>query len=270
MMSQKTYSQSSLQDFVDCRRRYYYRRVLSLNWPTDDGDAADTLQERVWAGKLFHTLVHQFLVGVPIDDINLIDLPHPVKGWWKTFIDRLPISKTGVSFPEVTLTTLITADALLVARYDLIQQIDNEFLIFDWKTSSNLPKRGTLLDKLQTKVYPFTLADSGFFDGTIPISPENIKMTYWFVEYPDQPITVTYSKEQKEKDRKYLEEQILEISSLEIERIGDFHKTDNRKLCSYCEFSGLCERSDIVPDSDHEEEAHPFEYDFDFFSEDDI
>ncbi|MCW5873449.1 MAG: PD-(D/E)XK nuclease family protein [Anaerolineales bacterium] len=254
------YSQASLQDFVDCRRRFFYRRNLNLNWPAANIETADDHEQKILAGEIFHTMIHQLLIGIPPNEINSMEIHPYVERWWTTFLNNIPVAKTGRMHPEFVLTTSI-ANSLLIAKYDLIHNVDEEYTIFDWKTSKTLPKEGVLRKRLQTRVYLFALASAGLPGSSTAIRPEKIKMTYWFSEHPHQAVTIRYSQEQKLLDETYLEDLISEISRLKL--IDEFEKTDNRRLCNYCEFKVLCGRDGQTPENQIDDFG--FESDAEFF-----
>ena len=57
-----TFSQSSLQDYRDCERRFYLRYIEQLAWPAVDSEPVLENERRKAAGEIFHRLV-QVLVG---------------------------------------------------------------------------------------------------------------------------------------------------------------------------------------------------------------
>ena len=73
-------------------------------------------------------------------------------------------------------------------------RIDLRVVIYDWKTSLKKPTRQWMDHRLQTRVYPYLLAQAGnAIIGEQLVNPEQIEMIYWFVEQPKEAHIFTYS-----------------------------------------------------------------------------
>ena len=59
------FSQASLQDFVDCPRRFHLRYLLNVAWPAAEAEPIEEQERRVQLGLAFHRMVQQQLVGIP-------------------------------------------------------------------------------------------------------------------------------------------------------------------------------------------------------------
>jgi hypothetical protein len=59
------FSQASLQDYVDCRRRFQLRYLLELAWPAIQAEPAEDQEMHGQQGELFHRLVQQHQLGIP-------------------------------------------------------------------------------------------------------------------------------------------------------------------------------------------------------------
>ena len=55
------FSQGSLQDFVDCRRRFQLRYIQGVAWPALQTEPAMENERSMQQGARFHHLVHQHL-----------------------------------------------------------------------------------------------------------------------------------------------------------------------------------------------------------------
>ncbi|NCT22292.1 PD-(D/E)XK nuclease family protein, partial [bacterium] len=58
-----TFSQSSLQDYADCPRRFQLRYIEQLAWPAVETEPALENERRQQEGLLFHRLAQQHLIG---------------------------------------------------------------------------------------------------------------------------------------------------------------------------------------------------------------
>ena len=183
------FSQGSLQDFVDCPRRFQLKYVEQLAWPAVEAEPALENESFLQQGAVFHRFIQQYLLGVPAEKLTSIaarDLN--LAQWWENFsgavqnlegLGDLPDSK---QHPEFSLSAPIS-EFRLVGKYDLLSIIDNKFIIYDWKTSRKQPKREWIAANLQTRVYPYLLVESGaHLNSQSRIEPSQIEMVYWFAK----------------------------------------------------------------------------------------
>ena len=63
------FSQSSLQDYVDCPRRFQLRYLQRRVWPALDSEPALESEQFMQRGAQFHHLAHQFFLGIPADKL---------------------------------------------------------------------------------------------------------------------------------------------------------------------------------------------------------
>ena len=136
--------------------------------------------------------------------------------------------------------------------------------IIDWKTSRNVTRKDTLASRLQTRVYPYVLAQAGaHLYGGKPIPPEQIKMVYWFVANDGQTVAFDYSAEQMQADEEYLSGLIIDIESANL-----FPLTADINKCKFCSYRSLCNRGDKAGDWDdfdtYETDNEPDSFDVDF------
>ncbi len=234
-------SQGSLQDYDDCRRRFYYRYILKKTWPAVAAQPALEIEELIRNGKDFHTVIHQYLSGVPrqvIENSGL--LQGKLLTWWQNFLD-IGIRPGKDIYPEKSLSVRLN-DVKLVAKFDLI--VVDEMggaTIYDWKTTSRKPSHVALAERWQTKVYLYTLAANlEHIDNQLASSPENIKMVYWLANFPNQPVAFEYSSGKMEEDRISLLGIIEDMKSRT--GIESFELTQNQALCKYCVYRSLCDR----------------------------
>jgi hypothetical protein len=269
-----SFSQASLQDYVDCRRRFQLRYLLKLAWPALEAEPVLENEAAMQQGAQFHRLIQQHLLGIPADRLTLLakgpddGTEHRISRWWQNYLE-FEYPAAAALFPEVTLSMPL-AGCRLVAKYDLILiGAEGGFTIYDWKTSRRRSKRTWLLERLQTRVYPFLLAQAGaHLNQGRPCVPEQIKMIYWFAEAPLEPETITYNGDQCAKDEAYLKSLIVEINSLSE---AGFNLTSQVERCRFCTYRSLCDRgveAGDLDDADMELEPAPeAEFDFDQIAE---
>ena len=249
------FSQSSLQDYVDCHRRFQLRYIQRRAWPALDSAPALESELFMQRGAQFHHLAHQYFLGIPTEKLaRQIEGDEMLERWWQNFTNLQGFQNPeGLrARPEISLSAPL-GEFRLMAKYDLIiifpsppaplpEGEGGKATIFDWKTSRKRPKREWLEKKLQTRVYPYLLTRAGAqLNGGQPIAPEQIEMIYWFTDFPDQPARFSYSEEQFATDEAYLSGLIGEIKSR-----GDdpAHLTEDEFRCNYCPYRSLCSRGD--------------------------
>jgi hypothetical protein len=261
------FSQSNLQDYVDCPRRFYLKHLLKLAWPSIESEPVQENELFRLQGERFHKMVHQLVIGIPVEKISSMNVDFVLSSWWENFLasqKELLTSQTCRLFPEFTVSTL-HAGYRLLAKYDLLQSSeDGSFVIYDWKTYRNRPRRERLAAKLQTRLYPFILSSS---PNAAHENPGDLKLIYWYANFPSQPETFTYTSAQYQQDSQYLEVLISSIAQAAREDSDvAFHLTMNLDRCLFCVYRSLCDRGTRAGDGIEGEEleiASSLE-DFDF------
>jgi CRISPR/Cas system-associated exonuclease Cas4 (RecB family) len=254
------FSQSNLQDYVDCQRRFQLRHVLHLHWPAVEAEPYLENERMIDQGAQFHKIIRQYLIGVPEAQISKTFVGDEVMElWWSNFRHMINdgnlnmiLEQGNQHFEEITLSVPL-GEFRLIAKYDLlIIRPDDKLIILDWKTSQKHPKRKWLADRLQTHVYPFVLtgAISRFING-IHSDPGQIEMIYWFTNQPDQPELFSYNKLSYEEDTKYLNNL---ISAIDQKKEPVFPLTPDVNRCLFCTYRSLCNRGVKPGDLQHLEE----------------
>ena len=245
------FSQSSLQDFIDCPRRFELRYFLRVKWPALVSEPVIEFEHHIQQGVAFHQMVQQFLSGVPVDKITASSQDFDLAAWWHNFVSSAPTQKyTGQTYPEYRLSIPFLGYRL-VAQYDLIiKEISGALVIFDWKTSRAHPRKNGVLNKAQSRLYPFLLVEAGL--RSVNVSPDQVKMIYWYPNFPSQPDEILYNQAQYLLDKAFIHatvNAILEMPS------GMFGLTPNLKACAFCNFRSLCSRGEKAGDmADMEDE----------------
>jgi len=276
MVTKIQFSQANLQDFQDCKRRFFLRHIRKLAWPAVESHPMrenEILREH---GVAFHRMAQQYFLGIPESNLNKLNTDEPLHGWWQNFIESKP-SFSAVEnpdariFPEFTLNTILDGHRL-TAKFDLLVVLDAKIIIYDWKTSRRRPDIKWLDRKLQTRVYPFVVAKSGAYllRGRQTLLPENVQLVYWFADFPNQPEIISYSKEKMDADSHFVSNIIAEIAGLDSTDEEVFNRTSQDKICSFCVYRSLC-RKGISAGVENEMEdmldLEPFSMDLDQIAE---
>ncbi len=241
------FSQGSLQDFADCRRRFQLRYLLRQSWPAVPSEPVLELEGTMQQGARFHRFVQQHLLGLPVERLTPMAQEDDLSRWWQNYLHFSQggglEALTGLGarrYPEITLSAPLGAHRLL-AKLDLLAvNSQGGALILDWKTARKRPRRQWLADRLQTRVYPFLLVQAGAtLNGGTPFLPEQVEMVYWFADFPDQPERFPYSASAYQADQDYLVELAATVQGLAE---NDFTLTPDIRHCAYCVYRSLCDR----------------------------
>ncbi len=251
-----TFSQSSLQDYFDCPRRFELRYIDRLNWPAVEAEPALENERRLREGTYFHRLAQQFLLGLPAEKLTRLATSSDLARWWDNFHQTFSSpSGLGSLHPEAVLSAPIGNHRLL-AKFDLIAVRDGKATIYDWKTYHKRPKNEWMAARMQTRVYRYLLAAAGdhLNDGS-SFPPESIEMIYWFAEYPSEPAVFRYDQAAFKRDASTFEKLIAEIEARE-----KFELTEDEGKCRYCPYRSYCKRGAAAGDwREAEAEAEAYE-----------
>ncbi len=261
------FSASSLQDYIDCPRRFELRYLLRLSWPALETEPVLEREHHQEQGRRFHQMVQQHFIGFLPDQLaSQADTPE-LQRWWQnylnnTVLEELPPQRR-VEYP----LSLSMNGFRVTAQFDLLAvQPGKQAVIVDWKTSAHISPRSILNRRIQTRLYPLVLcltARDASFDA--PLSPDQVTMIYWFTDYPNDPQRFPYTAAQMEADQKEIERLIQEISNRQP---GDFPLTTNDQRCQFCRYRSLCQRGVQAGDWQNleasEEQAFGSDFDLEF------
>lgn len=250
-----TFSQSSLQDYFDCPRRFELRYIEKLDWPAEEAEPALENERRMADGNFFHRLAQQFLLGLPAEKLSRLANSPDLSRWWDNFAQTFSSpSELGSLHPEAVLSAPVGNHRLL-AKFDLIALRDGQAAIYDWKTYHKRPQNEWMAIRMQTRVYRYLLARAGsHLNGGQPFAPESIQMIYWYADFPSEPATFRYDTSQFKRDEAAIEKLVSEIESLE-----KFELTGDEGKCRFCAYRSYCNRGVTAGDwhnAEAEAEVH--------------
>lgn len=230
------FSQSALQDYEDCPRRFELRYLREVEWPALETSPALEHEAAMLRGQDFHHLLHQHALGVPAEALAATISDAEVRTWWENYLSWQSEHLPAERHPEMMLTAPI-AGSVLMAKYDIVARMpDSTFLIIDWKTGRP-PSKAKLASRMQTIVYPYVLSRAGaWLNGGVPLSAEMIRMSYWYAT-TGETIDFSLTREQLDSHEERLESMINEIS-----KRFEFPKTEELWRCRFCSYRSLCER----------------------------
>lgn len=258
------FSQSSLQDYTDCPRRFELRYIDQVLWPAVETAPVLENERRQIEGQIFHRMVQQYFIGLPVEKVTPFASSENLIRWWENFLAQQPEFPEHKIFTELTLSTPIGRHRL-IAKFDLLAVKAGEHaVIYDWKTYRNKPKRNWMLDRLQTKVYLSLILRAGqSVNNGVTIKPDQAEMVYWFSEYPDSSETIKFDQLHFDPIWINLENRVSEIDARQ-----SFPMTENEKQCSYCVYRSYCERGVSAGEGDDIDAVDPItDIDFDQIQE---
>lgn len=234
------FSQGSLQDYVDCPRRFQLRYLLQVAWPAIESEPVLENERYLQQGAAFHRLVHQHALGIPAAQLSAAVSGDDLRRWWRHYLESGPTPLPPYRIPETVLSAPL-GDYRLLAKYDLVAvEVGQRAVIVDWKTSRRRPARSWLAARQQTRVYPYVLVRAGEeLNGGQPLQPEQVQMLYWFADYPAAPEAFAYDTAQYGQDEDHLASLIEEIAACDE---AGFPLTSNEALCRFCPYRSLCQR----------------------------
>lgn len=232
-------SQGHLNLLETCPRKFQQAYLEQLNSPTNPEH-----EERQTLGSRFHLLMQQREMGLPIN--SFLQTDPQLQTWMSAFANAAPEILTPATDRETFresehYRTLQVQDYLLTVIYDLLIADSHKAQILDWKTYPQPPDNRQLSKNWQTRLYMYVLAETSEY------LPENISMTYWFVQSQGKPqnIQFTYNdslhKQTAEKLNQLLNQ--LTIWLKNYQHGESFPQVaEHSKACNYCQFDQKCDR----------------------------
>ena len=232
-------SQGQLKLFEKCPRQFQYTYLEQLYSPNNQEH--EELQN---LGSSFHLLMHQQEIGLPVS--SFLQADDQLQRWMSNVIEIAP----EIVHPNVCGETsrysehsrmLQVDDYLLTVIYDLLIVQRNKAQIIDWKTYPKPPNKIYLGQNWQTLLYLYVLVETSHY------LPEDICMTYYFVQYLGKPksINFSYSQTQHKKTEEKLKQLLDKLSECLIKYSqGDMFAQvpEGVKVCKHCQYSTRCRR----------------------------
>ena len=159
------FSQGSMQDYVECPRRFKLKYIDQHIWPALEAEQPSDNESYMQRGLAFHRLIQQYLMGISENKLIVImENDSDLKRWWKSFLGSYNYLE-GLNRPDAELYSEITLsipldEFRLIGKYDLLAKYQEKIIIYDWKTFKKIPRREWIANKLQTRVYPYILYKS--------------------------------------------------------------------------------------------------------------
>lgn len=246
-----SFSQSSLQAFEDCPRRFWLAYVEQLPWPAVEAAPVQDFEELIRIGSTFHRLVERAEIGLDPDILSQ-GLEPPLDSWFQAYQRDRPAELPNDHIEVERVLSIPFGDTngryRLDAKYDLIAastKRDDPVVIVDWKTNRRRPDPVTLRHRLQTICYRYVLVEASVSLPFGPIQPEQVTMLYWFTAAPQQPIRFQYDSAQHAENGERLHQILAKILNCTHE--DDFPKVldteiNRKRFCNYCVYRSRCNR----------------------------
>ena len=239
-------SQGQLNLLERCPRQFQHTYLEQLGSPS----SPEQHERQMW-GTRFHLLMQQRELGLPIE--SLVREDAQLQRWMTAFASAAPeilAPDTNSQFRESEhCRTLQVQDYLLTVIYDLLIADDaygkdgvlREAQILDWKTYPKPQNRRWLEQNWQTLLYLYVLAETSDY------LPEQISMTYWFVQSEDKPqsLKFTYNTTQHQKTGQKLNRLLSQLTHWlqRYEQGEPFPQVaEGSHICDSCQFAVRCDR----------------------------
>lgn len=242
------FSQNSINTYRSCPLKFKFKYVDKLNWKQDDEGSRD-YYENLKLGSDFHLICERYFSNIPtgIEFLNNEEF-----NIWLEKIKRLiPIKDDKLYLPEYEVRYSLN-NFKIQAKFDLVVVDKDSISIWDWKTENRKIEYKDVENRIQTLVYLFLASETIGKIYNLDIDYENIKLSYYQPEYYNEPITITYSNEKHNINKKQLENYIVNILNTNY---NEEKNIKNIKHCKFCEFNKLC-NNEAVNYSTLEEEIY--------------
>jgi hypothetical protein len=240
-------SQGQLNLLEACPRRFQHTYLDRLGLPIDLEQ-----QDRQQWGKRFHLLMQQRELELPAWSEEVAVDRASEDQQLQQCVTALTAAAPELFQPRPVrfrqsehCRTLEFQGYLLTVIYDLVILEDSVAQILDWKTYPRPQNSQPLAKNWQTRLYPFVLAE------TTNYLPEQISMTYWFVqaqagttEFHPQPLRFHYSTALHQEIHAHLTALLDRLTNLlqHYEQGEFFPQVAAAADCSHCHFTVRCQR----------------------------
>jgi hypothetical protein len=232
-------SQAHLNLLETCPRKFQHTYLEQLKSPANPQH-----EENQTLGSRFHLLMQQREMGLPI--ASILEADSQLQTWMSNFANAAPEILTPnnpQTFRDSEHYRTIKIDQyLLTVVYDLLIADNQQAQILDWKTYPQPPSKRTLEQNWQTRLYLYVLAETSAY------LPQNISMTYWFVQSKGEPqnIRFDYNHIKHQQTAKQLHQLLHQLTSW----LSAYQNKElfpqippNSSACNYCDFATACQRT---------------------------
>jgi hypothetical protein len=252
-------SQGHLNLLAACPRKFQHTYLEKITTPNNPGN-----EEHQINGSRFHLLIQQQEMGLPIHSLlNTLKTDDPLKTWINDFNKNAPEILNPEPEKQIFresehYRTLQIQDYLITVIYDLLILEPDQAKIFDWKTYRKPLKKEDLVKNWQTRLYMYVLAETSDY------LPENISMTYWFVQSQNKHknITINYTKKQHIQTRDKINQLLSYLTNcLDMYQNGKpFPQVEEYQTCHDCQFAQKCNRFSELSYSKESSDANIINY----------
>ncbi|ACV64642.1 hypothetical protein Dtox_3949 [Desulfofarcimen acetoxidans DSM 771] len=230
------FSQQSLNIYNTCALKFRLRHIDGLYWP--QSRTTEEEKHSIEKGRQFHLLAQRYYSCLDNTVPRGSPYEHDLRQWLDSLRNTFAMTGENSYYPEFTLR-LNRNGIKLQAQYDLIVLTpDNSLIIYDWKTDARPLRKTELLNRMQTMLYLFLLAETAsVITAGQAVEPEKIKMIYWNPIFAGQNIEIDYSAARHKDFARYITGLIKRILQLNY---PDFQATEEKNHCGRCEYSPIC------------------------------
>lgn len=234
-----TLSRSALTDFLACQRRFQLRYLQHLPWP--QAPLTAETKSRLALGDRFHQLVERYYLELPITSDWLDTADEQLQNWWNAFLRHPPARRSDATrlLTEATVTVPLGQHDL-IGRFDLLMlTTGGEVHIYDWKTGR--PRSvSALRQDWQTRLYLALATEGRAALGLPELTPEQVRLTYWYAQEPTAPRVLTYDTAVHETNWQELT-QIVTAIDQQLDQ-PEWPLTPNLETCTHCAYRAFCGR----------------------------
>ena len=232
-------SQGQLNLLERCPRQFQHTYLEQLRPPTNP-----EYEEKQLLGSRFHLLMQQREIGLEI--ASFLQNDSRLQSWMKAYERSAPDILTDATENETFresehYRTFQVENYLLTVIYDLLIADKEKAQILDWKTYPKPQNKRKLQYDWQTRLYMYVLAETSDYP------PENISMTYWFVQSESKlnSIKFSYSSLQHQQTENKLNQLLKKLTvGLQAYQQGEQFPqvSEGSKTCNYCQYAARCQR----------------------------
>jgi hypothetical protein len=236
------FSQTSLQDYVDCPRRFQLRYVEAQPWPAVQSQPVLDREHHLDLGARFHRLVERHQLGLDPDLLGrMVDDPQ-LLAWWSAYLELDYLhAMEGVRLPEFRVSVDLGGHRIVVVYDLLVLRPDGRAVIFDWKTYRWTPSAEWFFERVQSRLYPSVLAlaaQQGIFEAVV--GSDQVSLVYWIVGASGGLIELAYSDARFQEDLEYISSILEGVDRGAADR--EWSKTGDVARCRLCEYRSFCGR----------------------------